>query len=1302
VKQIDSLLTFFQCTSTGFIPDYGEAIEVRNTNRINFEKEGHMKQARYRFFLLPLFFVLACVGLYAQVGSEVAGLVTDQTGAVIGGAKVVLTNPATGTAFTTTSGDTGLYNISGLIPGDYNLKVTAKGFQAYAQTGIVVNVSGTFRVDAKLTIGAETQTITVVADALAVQADSNVLSTLITSEDIGALATENRNMVVLATLGLGVSNNLPDNNNVDSVSASFAISFNGLNNAHNIYLINGAEAYDRGSGGKMAIMPSMDAISEFQVLSSNYPPDYGISSGGTISMSLKSGTNKYHGTLYEENRTTAYDAKKPDSGTAPETHYNIYGGNISGPLFIPNLYNTHRQKTFFFWNEEWRKVIAAGSVTNKKTLDALDFPTAANTASGHLHYVSPAFESSPIVLVQPVGLTAAQLTACGADCAGVGLPFVGGNLPTGMFDPNGVSYLNSGIIPAPGGIGADPGYNIGLASAPLKVRDDVVRIDHNFNDKWRLLGDYVHDAVAANTNGAFMGWTGDNPYATVQSQFTNPAYMATIRLTGTISPNLLLETSINYDGNKINIIDVGADSSINVNKPATWSVQPVLPSFGLWPSSTVCGGAPCRQVMPAMSYGSVYGTSVNTGTDPYHNASEDYEPKVDVSYNAGNHAFKFGFDYNRYVKNQIMGGDSQGQYTQGIETNDGLMDLLLGISDSYFQQQATPILHYYANTPSAYAMDNWHVTPRLTLQLGLRYDAYPHAVERNNQLSNFVPEDYVPDPNMAFTPNNPASNWSATSGPTTNTYGYIGTAQVVNPPCVFHLGYPCVNQGNGTYGSSWAAGGGSISPSAPGVSSDPTISGGLSFYQNGVELAGRNGVPAGLVRNDYKTLQPRIGFSEDLFGNGKTVVRGGFGTFFERIQLNDIMNGSGDAPFAASLNLNDSYFSAPGNNWSDGSTVAGLPVFRTGYTTLTKTYRAPGVAMYSLGVQHELTPSVIWTVQYVGNTGWHQDGDRQINNFALTTPMAYRQDAGDKNNTAPGDYALASTPYWCGANTTLCGPTAGFPSHQNAFAQSRNLGNIGNTLVNFPGYSGINQQENDLSVNYNSLQTGVRIQNRWGLSAEVDYTWSHEIDIVNVDETNMGNPWSTKYDRGSGTLDRRQMISANYVYKLPIFNKDRGLIHSIAGGWELAGTFVDVKGLPAVLSWGGSYDTIGMNGGYANRPNVTGKMTYPKQQAEWFDISKVSAPIPVWLGGPNMGFGSARKDAVVGPGRVNLTTSLYKSFDLSHGVNFMIKGESFNTFNHSEWNSVSTSYNPDALGNFGALNGAYDPRNLQIGGRLTF
>jgi len=1157
--------------------------------------------------------VLASVAAFAQANSEVTGIVTDQTGAVVPGAKITLTDPATGASKSAISGSTGLYDIAGLNPANYNLKVTAKGFEAYVQNGIVVNVSATAHSDVKLTVGAEATTVTVEADALAVQTDSNVVSTLISGEQISEIATENRNFASLAALGLGVSSALPDSNTPTSVAASFTISVNGLRESHNIWLIDGGEADDRGGAGGMDIMPSQDAIAEFNMLTSNYPPDYGISSGATMSLSLKSGTQKFHGEVWEFNRTPDYDAKDPIAHTLTDIHYNIYGFNAGGPVYIPGVYNTSKQKTFFFWNEEWRKILSGAGTSNNPALPTGDVPT----AGADLHYVQPAFATSGLVVpavsptsnyaihtLAPLGLVpgAAAGTPGGFAKDSAGLPII----PHSLFDPNAVLYLKSGLIPAPTAGASTPGYNVANVSNPVDVRDDVVRIDHKINDKWQLMGHYMADQVTQGYAKPELGWNGTS-YNTVTSTLANPADSAAVKLTGTITPNLVMETSFNYDGNVINITN-----SANAQLPSGWAANPVTPSFAI-----------TRNALPGIGLGGVYGTTEDTASAPWHNAARDYEPKVDLSYTQGKHAMKYGFSYNRYTKNQQLFGDQQGFFNFGTLSNDSAMDLLLGLSSSYSQFQAVPIRHYVNQTPSAYILDNWHVTPRLTLQLGFRYDALPHAWERSNAVANFNAGAYLPSE---------APLWNAD---------------------------------------------GTISSASQGISSVN----GASYYLNGMELAGQNGSPRGLVKNDYKTYQPRVGFSEDLFGNGKTVLRGGFGTFFERLQGNDIYNAATNPPFAYNLGLNNATFSAPGSNWVTGTSVAasgGVPIFAAGVTNLAQNYNAPAVAQFSFGVQREVKPSIIWVVQYVGNLAWHQNIEQHINTFPLSTSAATRCDSGDSGNKYPGD--------------TTCSSIA------NA--------NIDRT---YPGYVDIEQEENNTNGNYNAFQTGLRLQNRWGLSGELDYTYSHEIDLTSSDLTAVSNPWNLKYDKASGNLDRRQILNANYVYKLPFFAKDTGLVHSVAGGWEIAGTFVDETGIPGNgnLNYQGpnlsiAYDPVGLgntNNSYTNRPNVSGKIGYAKKQGQWFNTSQFSAPVPAWLGGPNQGFGNAARDAIVAPGRVNFTTALYKSFAITERAHVELRFESFNTFNHFEYANLNTTFGQS---NFGAVTSAWDPRVLELGGKFVF
>jgi len=1221
------------------------------------------------FFILPVFLLFVCASVFAQQNSEIIGTVTDQTGAVVSGAKLTLTQKETGYVYNDTSNATGGFGFSNLNVGNYDLKVTAKGFEAYQATGMVLNVSQTLAVNVKLTIGAETQEVTVAADALQVQAESNEVSTLITGEQVTSIATENRNFTALAALGLGVSSNLPDNNPPSASASSASISVNGLRQSHNIWLLDGAEADDRGGAGGMSVMPSMDAIDQFQVLASNYTPDYGIASGATMSLALKSGTQKFHGEAWEFNRNTDYDANqffnKLSTPATPRTatHYNIFGANVGGPLYIPHVYNQNKQHTFFFWNEEWRKILTGAGTNEQATIDPLDIPKAGQ----NLTYVAPGFDTGAYVLVPnmptsnqyyqnklaPLGLTPNRcwngptILNSSGNPTGCAQPQV---IPASLFDNNGLLYLNSPVFPKPNVAGQDK--NISNVSNPIQVRDDIVRVDHRWNDKWAILGHYMHDSVTQGYALPELGWLWAS-YNTITSTLSNPSNSAALKLSGTITPNLLVESSINYDGNIINITN-----SASGNLPSGWNVAPVNAAFAI-----------TRNSLPGMNYIGPYGVAEDTGSAPWHNAAEDFEPKVDVSYTTGKHAMKYGFSYNRYTKNQQLFGDEQGYYSPSSMTNDSLMDLLLGLTGGYSQYQAVPIRHYVNQTPSAYVMDNWHVTPRLTLQLGLRYDALPHAWERSNQVSNFD-----------------AANYVSSAVPTWTTNG----------------------------------GGNSIDAGSPGVA---TVNG-LPFYLNGMGLAGVQGFPRGLVQNDLNTVQPRVGFSQDIFGNGKTVLRGGIGTFYERLQGNDIYNAATNPPFAYNLGVGGTYLSSPGESWvhcgatcATGQSIAslGFPITAASVTNLAQNYKAPAVAQFSLGVQHELKPSMIWVIQYVGNLAWHQNVDQNINNFRTnvgdvtipvqaggTAKVAVECLSGDSGN----HYGTNASDV--GSYDANC--TNGFNSFNGGSNQFRT----------YQGYGGINQQENNTNGSYNGFQTGLRVQNKWGLSGELDYTYSHEIDITSYDLSGVSNPWNLKYDKGSGALDRRQMLNANYVYKIPIFAKSQGLTHSILGGWEIAGTFIDESGLIGTVTGAGGvlgsnngYDPVGLDGGYTVRPNISGKMSYPKKWNNYFDTSKFSNVVPSWLGGSNLGFGNTGKDAVVGPGRVNFTTSLYKSFAITERAHFELRFESFNTFNHAEGNGIGTGYNPQGAGSgfskvlgsgdtFGQITSAWDSRNLELGGKFVF
>ncbi|MFT4112157.1 MAG: hypothetical protein QM649_05290, partial [Silvibacterium sp.] len=253
----------------------------------------------------------------------------------------------------------------------------------------------------------------------------------------------------------------------------------------------------------------------------------------------------------------------------------------------------------------------------------------------------------------------------------------------------------------------------------------------------------------------------------------------------------------------------------------------------------------------------------------------------------------------------------------------------------------------------------------------------------------------------------------------------------------------------------------------------------------------------------------------------------------------------------------------------------------------------------------------------------------------------------------------------------------------------------------YPGYSTITQEENSTNFSYHSLQAGVRIENKHGVTLQLAYTFSHEIDEVSSDLTGLSNPFNAAYDRGSGSLDRRHIFNANYIYSLPFFTSSGNLLEkTVLGGWQISGVTVVESGSPQPLTYTGS-DTLGLGGGTTNRPDKVAGVSYPKKRLEWFSTSSFANPVAPWNGGGNQGFGNAGKDAVVLPGLFNTNLSLFKSFPLApnEGATLEIRFESFNTFNHTEFNAIDAN---TADSNFGQVTGSYDARTLQLGAKIKF
>lgn len=1139
------------------------------------------------------------LGMFSNcaLGQETAtllGTVTDPSGSVLPNVTVTIRNNATGVTKTASTNDVGQYAFPGVQIGNYDLKAEAKSFKTHEAKGVVLNATDRVRMDFQMAVGAYSETVTVEANALNVQTDSGEQSSLVNGKQITELATKNRTIYSYATLATGAANLNPDTQvPVPVGGASGNISFNGNRPGHNLYMLDGGENSDRGGAGSSSILPSLDAIAQTEVLTSNYSAEYGLSSGGTISSVTRSGTHQYHASAWEFFQNDALQAKNFfNPGPKAEFRYNVFGFNIGGP--IPGGKN----KLFFFYNQEWRRLVN-GTNINQQVPDPSTyggvFPstlTAANLHTPCTNQVSAAvatqFTSAGQTLSTPDGATGACDDNNGHTAAL--RAFTNNTIPTALLDPNAQAMLHAGgkfggIFPAP----TNANRFQAPVSLPNDLREEIARIDYNATSKLSIYGSFVAESVAQNL--ATSMWSNDN-VPTVGNTFGNPSYAGVIHTTYTISPTLLNEASFNYNGNRIHILPTGL-----VSAPASFTFAPFFPHTG--------DGANVGNRIPSVQLNGGTGATYTASWMPWNNKADSYQLRDDLSLTKGRHQMKMGFGWLLYKKNQDWFTFTQGQFRfDGNFSGNDFGDFLLGLASNYAEDAVKSAGNWNNYSLSSYFQDNYRVTNRLTLNLGLRWDGIPHTYEASNHMTNFYPNLYDP-----------------------------------TKPAIIS--------------------GGAVSPLSPalGSSPDPALPG--QFYVNGIRQCGVGGIPNGCVNDAWKNFGPRIGFAYDISGNGKTVIRGGYGIMYERIQGNDVYNNAGTVPLAASVNFNNVFLSNPTAAVSTGVANAGsIPINNvTGMDSAN--YKAPLSSQFSLGVQHSIAKSVL-DVKYVGTRNRHQ------NFYAETNLPAF--------SLLP---TLTSSTY--------------------------------DSNVPFRGYHGIRMSRDEANGDYNSFQASIRGSLKNDLQYQVGYTYSQTNDAGTNQNSSgdlglISNPYAGwKYDFGPSDFDIHNVFFTNFVYDLPFLknNANRGL-KTAFGGWEISSIVAVQSGAPINIGLNTPNITglIPNYGANLNRPNMSGAGHDPHSVNEWFDTSIYSTPaLGTW--------GDTPRNSVRGPGRDNWSLSLFKNFALNQerGSNIQFRAEFFNVWNHTQFignaalNGISKNF---GAGDFGKVTGAYDPRTIQLALKISY
>jgi len=490
-----------------------------------------LKLSNLRYLLLLVLLLVRLPFRASAQNATIVGTVTDPSGSVIANVKISITHTETNLTNTLATNDSGQYVAVDLPIGHYNLKAEASGFKAAEQKNLVLQVGDRTRVDFQLALGAATETVTVEANVVRVQADSGEVSNVIDEQQMSQIAVNGRSVYQLAQLTPGASSQINGFVNTP-VGGDSNVEFNGMRQNHNIYLLDGGEDDDRGGAGGMSIAPSTDAIAEFRALTSNYSADYGLSSAATMTMVLKSGSSTLHASAWEFNRNDAFDARNffnPAPRKVAELRLNVYGFNVGGPVTFGKLYNPDKKRTFFFYNMEWRKLIQGG-LTNQNVPDP-------STFGGNFGTTAINVPCNPSVAGCTSGVAPSLLFAnCTGGLAPAGIvqgsAFPSNTIPTCMINSNGQSLLQAGIFPAPL---AGTTKFIGGNNSPTNLREEVVRIDHNFTSKFSVFGHYIAEQVTQ-TFGTSQ-WSGDN-VPTVGDTFGNPSRSGVIHTTYAISPKI--------------------------------------------------------------------------------------------------------------------------------------------------------------------------------------------------------------------------------------------------------------------------------------------------------------------------------------------------------------------------------------------------------------------------------------------------------------------------------------------------------------------------------------------------------------------------------------------------------------------------------------------------------------------------------------------------------------------------------------------------------------------------------------------
>jgi Carboxypeptidase regulatory-like domain/TonB-dependent Receptor Plug Domain len=1222
---ITSTVTFRSIPTFEILP---ENISMKKTSYSVSIPKGNPGTARYLLWAMVVMMLLP-LAARAQDAGSITGTVRDSSGAVVADAEVKVTNPTIGITRTTTTNPDGDFLAAALPPGKYDLSVTAPGFKVFQAKNIVVRVADKARVDVALQVGQVTENVVVEGENVAqVETQSSEISGVVTGKEISQLELNGRNFTQLVTLVPGVSNQTGQDESEVGLNGNISYSINGGRGEYNNWQVDGANNMDTGSNNTLDVFPSVDAIAEFRVQTSNYSAVYGRNASGNIEVITKSGTKAFHGDAYEFLRNEAFNANDYFDNAAgnskPADKKHDFGYTIGGPVFIPHHYNTNKDKTFFFWSEEWRRERNPFSFNQQ-------VPSSAERG-GNFNDVCPSQE-------------------CPID-PNTGLPFPGNNVP---IDPNAAVLLGA-LIPAPTLDNGSNSFFIGSVTEPLTWRQEMIRVDQNIGSKLRLMGRYIHDSYASvDPTVSFVG----NPFPSIQTKIGTPGTSFVMHLTATVTPTLLNEFVFSYSADHLSLVNTGP-----FQVPAGFTMTSLF--------NTGTGGQTLQQ-LPAVSLanGAAYGGgfTINPGFMPWINSNPTYGYRDTATKIIRNHNLQFGAELIAIQKNEQsaptstgLGGVLSFDEQSPVTTGNSFADFLNGNIASYGQTSAILKYYYRYKILEPYFQDDWHVTKRLTLNLGLRVSLFGTNRDRTRSAFNFEPSVYAAGASTA-----PSID---SDGSITGVPGALIPSATSNP----FVGIVQCGAKGGT---------GSIPAALLTAFPSATVAG--------------TSLP-GCVKGHLLNPGPRIGFAFDPRGNGKSAIRGGYGIFFEYGNGNEANAESLEGTPPKVLTASQPNIAPNGTTCtaSSGYTCIGggdgvfLPfaINNEPPANIVTVARWPYVQQWNLSYQFELPKNFVASIAYVGSKGTHLTDARDLNQLH-SLPAA-------QNPYLPGE---AIGPNDCSTFTT---PSGAAITGQAATNLNVACGNDPNPTRPFLGFGTLELLETQANSSYNSLQFSAR-RTLGALIVNVAYTYSHSID----DSSDRGDAtfvdsYNLSANRASSNFDQRHILNISYVYDLPFFNKSSRLLKATLGGWEWSGIATFQSGVPVNLSNSVFGDNAGVGNGIGtgSRPDLSGNPTAAACQAS-------TAPGP-YLYNPcayalpqGLTFGNVGRNSLRLPHRTQFDMGLFKRFPIKEAMALEFRAESFNTFNHTQFSGIDTTFDP-ASTTFLTATSTHLPRVLQLGLKFIF